>query len=77
MFRLLTGIFIFLIILTIYLHISYHLKTSNEDAVYETTFQSKEQLDNICKSYCSFLSERVFNREVWKYKYSHKKCRYK
>ena len=49
MFRLLTGIFIFLIILTIYLHISYHLKTSNEDAVYETTFQSKEQLDNICK----------------------------
>jgi hypothetical protein len=49
MFRLLTGIFIFLIILTLYLHVSYHLKTSNEDAVYETTFQSKEQLDNICK----------------------------
>jgi hypothetical protein len=42
-------IVIFLIILTIYLHIFYHLKKSNELEIYETTFTTKENLDNICK----------------------------
>ena len=42
-------ILIFLIILTIYLHICYHLKKSNDLEIYETTFTTKENLDNICK----------------------------
>ena len=42
-------ILIFLIILTIYLHILYHLKKSNDLEIYETTFTTKENLDNICK----------------------------
>ena len=42
-------ILIFLIILTIYLHICYHLKKSNDLEIYETTFSTKENLDNICK----------------------------
>lgn len=46
---MLTTIFIFLIILTIYLHVAYHLKTSNESDIYETVFLSKEQLDKVCK----------------------------
>jgi hypothetical protein len=49
MFQLLVGFLIFLIIFILYLHIVYHLKTSNEAAVYEMEFQSKEQLDNICQ----------------------------
>jgi len=43
------SILIFLIILTIYLHICYHLKKSNDLEIYETTFTTKENLDNICK----------------------------
>ena len=43
------SIVIFLIILMIYLHIFYHLKKSNELEIYEITFTTKENLDNICK----------------------------
>jgi hypothetical protein len=42
-------ILIFLIILTLYLHIFYHLKKSNDLEIYETTFTTKENLDNISK----------------------------
>ena len=49
MFQMLATVFIFLVILTLYLHVAYHLKTSNELNVYETVFQTKEQLDNVCK----------------------------
>lgn len=40
---------IFLIILTIYLHINYQLKKSNELEIYNIDFTSKEQLEEICK----------------------------
>ena len=43
------SILIFLVILTIYLHIFYHLKKSNDLEIYELTFTTKEELDNICK----------------------------
>jgi hypothetical protein len=35
--------------LTLYIHVADQLKTSNEMNVYETIFQSKEQLNNVCK----------------------------
>jgi len=40
---------IFLIILTLYFHIAYHLKKSNELDIYETIYTTKQQLENICK----------------------------
>jgi hypothetical protein len=42
-------LFIFLIILTLYFHIVYHLKKSNDLDIYETIYTTKQQLDNICK----------------------------
>jgi hypothetical protein len=42
-------LFIFLIILTLYFHIVYHLKKSNDLDIYETIYTNKQQLDNICK----------------------------
>ena len=49
MFRFLMTIFIFLIILTLYFHIVYHLKKSNDLDIYETNYTNKQQLENICK----------------------------
>jgi len=49
MFRFLMTLFIFLIILTLYFHIVYHLKKSNDLDIYETIYTTKQQLDNICK----------------------------
>jgi hypothetical protein len=40
---------IFLIILTLYFHIVYHLKKSNDLDIYETIYTNKQQLENICK----------------------------
>jgi hypothetical protein len=40
---------IFLIILTLYFHIAYHLKKSNDLDIYETIYTTKQQLENICK----------------------------
>jgi hypothetical protein len=42
-------LFIFLIILTLYFHIVYHLKKSNDLDIYETIYTNKQQLENICK----------------------------
>jgi len=49
MFRFLMTLFIFLIILTLYFHIVYHLKKSNDLDIYETIYTNKQQLENICK----------------------------
>jgi len=49
MFRFLMTLLIFLIILTLYFHIVYHLKKSNDLDIYETIYTNKQQLENICK----------------------------
>ena len=46
---LLHTIIIFLIVLTVYLHINYQLKKSNELEIYNIDFTSKEQLEEISK----------------------------
>jgi hypothetical protein len=51
---------IFLIILTIYLHINYQLKKSNELEIYNIDFTSKEQLEEISKLRQPF----VFNYDL-------------
>lgn len=48
MTKLIIGIFIFCIILFLYLHIVYHLKTSNDLEVYTIEKPSKDKLEEIC-----------------------------
>ena len=51
---------IFLIILTIYLHINYQLKKSNELEIYNIDFISKEQLEEISKLRQPFVFDDDF-----------------
>jgi hypothetical protein len=48
MIKYFIGIFIFCIVLFLYLHINYHLKTSNDLEVYSIERPSKERLEEIC-----------------------------
>ena len=42
------AIFIFCVVLFLYLHVYYHLKTSNDLEVYTIDRPSKEKLEEIC-----------------------------
>jgi hypothetical protein len=46
--EIIIGFFIFCIILFFYLHIQFHLKTSNELEIYELDQASKEKMEEIC-----------------------------
>ena len=46
--NIIITLFIFTIVLFIYLHIYYHIKTSNDLEVYEMTNLSKERLEEVC-----------------------------
>ena len=46
--KYLITIFIFFILLFLYLHIQYHLKTSNDLEIYTIEQPSKEKLEEIC-----------------------------
>ena len=46
--ELIVSAFIFCIVLFLYLHIQFHLKTSNELEVYEIEQYSKEKIEEIC-----------------------------
>lgn len=48
MLKLFIAFFVFCLILFIYLHIQFHLKTSNDLEVYELDMASKDKLDEIC-----------------------------
>jgi hypothetical protein len=48
MLEIITGIFIFCIILFFYLHIQFHLKTSDELEIYEIEQASKDRMEEIC-----------------------------
>ena len=48
MYKYFLGIFIFCIVLFLYLHIIYHLKTSNDLEVYTIDSPSKDKLEEIC-----------------------------
>ena len=43
-----TGFFIFCVVLFLYLHVQFHLKTSNDLEMYEIEETSKEKLEEIC-----------------------------
>ena len=46
--EILIGFFIFCLVLFIYLHVQFHLKTSNDLEMYEIDHASKEKLEEIC-----------------------------
>ena len=46
--EILIGFFIFCLVLFIYLHIQFHLKTSDDLEMYEVDQPSKERLEEIC-----------------------------
>jgi hypothetical protein len=46
--KILLAFFIFCIVLFVYLHIQFHLKTSNDLEIYETDNPSKDKLEEIC-----------------------------
>ena len=48
MLKLFIGFFIFCIVLFIYLHIQFHMKTSDDLEVYEIEQASKDKLEEIC-----------------------------
>ena len=48
MLEIIIGFFVFCIILFFYLHIHFHLKTSNDLEIYEIEQASKSKLEEIC-----------------------------
>ena len=48
MIEIIFGLFIFCIVLFIYLHVQFHLKTSNDLEMYELDQASKHKLEEIC-----------------------------
>ena len=48
MLEIITGIFIFCIVLFFYLHIQFHLKTSDDLEIYEIEQASKDRMEEIC-----------------------------
>jgi len=48
MVKILIGFFIFCLVLFIYLHVQFHLKTSNDLEMYEVDQASKDRLEEIC-----------------------------
>jgi hypothetical protein len=48
MLKIIIGFFIFCLVLFIYLHIQFHLKTSHDLEMYEIDQPSKEKLEEIC-----------------------------
>jgi Cupin-like domain len=48
MLEIITGFFIFCVILFLYLHIQFHLKTSDDLEIYEIDQASKDKMEEIC-----------------------------
>ena len=48
MLEIIIGFFVFCIILFFYLHIHFHLKTSNDLEIYEIEQASKDKMEEIC-----------------------------
>ena len=46
--EIIIGLFVFCVILFFYLHIQFHLKTSDDLEIYEVDQASKEKIEEIC-----------------------------
>ena len=57
--QMIIGFFIFCIILFLYLHIQFHLKTSNDLEIFDIDYESKEIFEEIC----DFRQPVLFNNQ--------------
>ena len=48
MLEIIIGLFVFCVILFFYLHVHFHLKTSNDLEIYEIEQASKDKMEEIC-----------------------------
>ena len=48
MLKTIIAVLLFCLVLFLYLHIQFHLKTSNDLELYEIDYPSKEKLEEIC-----------------------------
>ena len=46
--KIIIGFFIFCLVLFLYLHIQFHLKTSNDLEIFEIDDPSKDKLEEVC-----------------------------
>jgi hypothetical protein len=63
--NIIIGIFIFALVLFIYLHIYFHIKTSNDLEIYEVQNLSKERLEEVCnlrQPMTFYLDTNCFNK---------------
>jgi len=68
-------IFIFCLVLFIYLHINFHLKTSNDLEIYEIDNVSKEKFEELCDIrqpiIFTFDNDKIINNTCYDYIYNH------
>jgi hypothetical protein len=69
------AIFIFCLVLFIYLHINFHLKTSNDLEIYEIDNVSKEKFEELCDIrqpiIFTFDNDKIINNTCYDYIYNH------
>jgi hypothetical protein len=69
------AIFIFCLVLFIYLHINFHLKTSNDLEIYEIDNVSKEKFEELCDIrqpiLFTFDNDKIINNTSYDYIYNH------
>ena len=62
------SVLVFTVVLFFYLHIQFHLKTSNDLEVYELDSPSKETLEEVCDlrqpARLSFVPEQLCSRQA-------------
>ena len=63
--KIIIGFFIFCLVLFIYLHVQFHLKTSEDLEMYEIDDPSKDKLEEICNIrqpvLFNFDNQKIFN----------------
>jgi sRNA-binding carbon storage regulator CsrA len=69
--KIIFAFLIFCIVLFIYLHVQFHLKTSNDLEIYEVEDASKDKLENVCNlrqpTIINYSNEKIMNTCNTKY----------
>lgn len=69
--KIIIAFLIFCIVLFIYLHVQFHLKTSNDLEIYEVDDASKDKLENVCNlrqpTIINYSNEKIMNTCNTKY----------
>jgi len=69
--KIIIGFFIFCLVLFLYLHIQFHLKTSNDLEIFEVDDPSKDKLEEICDLrqplIFNYVNEQILNASNFQY----------